>query len=373
MLDRPHVPNDVEAFLAVANSDRALWQSIEVRLLAVRVEEHWHNLFTRLWLRTEPAHLAEPEVYARLNWLRGERHELPIEQLEPTVRGIACGTLALGADHVRYLRDAFAAPVRVLDWTTRLHDDTDGDNFWFRPFAGRSLCAYGEPASHYWSRLPSVRDAVERDVKRVLCGGFRSVQHLMSTVIGWPRRSFQDDPTGVEMLAPCPVRFDHDAWRWNGGILNGRVVATTPLPSTMTQVRAHATYRPHDTHVSVEVADHWILEPSRQWVCWFRIDPTGESRLTVELRCGTTTVDFHNVRVPLGIPSSVRDACEVAGPHRAAARGRACTSPIGRAAGRRVIRHSSQLPWHASSAWRAGTLTCSLPGTFRTHRHQRAA
>src|SRR4051812_10473262 len=93
----------VELFTRAVAETPAVWRAIDVRLVAVRVKDEWHNVLTRC--RLDPRDSKEIPALEGLpngNLVRCWRIVLPIAELPALLQSFVTGHLDIGSDAVLY-------------------------------------------------------------------------------------------------------------------------------------------------------------------------------------------------------------------------------------------------------------------------------
>jgi len=101
--------DDVERFLSLIRQGAALWRTVEVRVLAVRIGNEWHNLITTAFLHPDPERVPRLTNLPRLDEVACWQSILPIELLDGLISSISRGNLALQDEHIHYLRGVAGA------------------------------------------------------------------------------------------------------------------------------------------------------------------------------------------------------------------------------------------------------------------------
>src|SRR5258708_2165677 len=111
-------------FVQAVERDKALWQSLDVRLLAVYVDGLWRNLCTQVYLRpTTPEDTPRLSHPVRGSVLRAEQHILPFSELAPVLDSIEQGNWLKGSDAVAFMSRQFesSAPTPYAFMYSQFH------------------------------------------------------------------------------------------------------------------------------------------------------------------------------------------------------------------------------------------------------------
>lgn len=160
--------NQRDAFLNAVEADRGLWQSIDVRVIAVHAEGAWHNLITQCYLRSlEPDQVPKLTQSVRSPTLRAEQYILPLADLPDLLAAVESGQWATGDNTIVYRRGEFdSGPPRPYDLAnSHLHSldlrHVHPDFEW----AGQVLHASGDHCSTIVQRVPESWQGLESTVR----------------------------------------------------------------------------------------------------------------------------------------------------------------------------------------------------------------
>lgn len=194
----------VDGFLDSVNRSGS-WQSIDLRICAIRDGRRWINLVTRGFLdhraarsdpRFSPVHRPD---------LRAWQVFFPIADLHRVVRGIASGTAKLGPQSVRYIGRSSEAPTDI------------------RYVFSELAAPYHSAEYHHWSchalvdHGSSMWDVVRQaghdpgELDSMIRGGpnaYDGLSDLVRRFCGRPRGlDVRGNSTAIELIAPLAVRF----------------------------------------------------------------------------------------------------------------------------------------------------------------------
>ena len=196
-----------ERFVALAHGS-SFWNSVDLRICAVRSGRRWVNLVTRGFLDHRAPQSVPSFLPVERPNVRAWQVVRPIADLPAVVRGIAEGMMKLQPRSVRYISrsDQLGMEMRCHfnEWTAAYSAEYD---LW----SGHSLVGYGpsiwdvvSQAGHDPLELdgmirggPNPYDGLP-DLARRFCGRLRGLE-------------VQDTSTVVELVAPLAVRFDPGA------------------------------------------------------------------------------------------------------------------------------------------------------------------
>ena len=182
------------------------WQSIDLRVCAVRCGRHWVNLVTRGFLDHRPVRSVPKFSAVNRSAVRAWQAVLPIADLPRVVHGITSGAAKLGRSSVQYIAgpDSSAMEMRYV----------------FSDLAG----SYGSAEYDLWSCHALVGNGSSiwqfvgqalpnpLDLDHVIRSGpnaYDGLSDLVQRFCARPRaHGIQGDTTVVDLIAPLAVRFD---------------------------------------------------------------------------------------------------------------------------------------------------------------------
>lgn len=195
----------VERFLDLATRT-GFWQSVDLRVCAIRDDSRWINLVTRGFLdHRAPGSIPGFPPVIRSDF-RAWQDVLPIAELPAVVRGIASGTADLGFGCVTYRGRSNDAP-RDIQYAVRElaapYRSTEHDSW-----SCHALLGHG---SSMWDLVRAAgRDPFELEgMIRSGPNAYDGLAHLMRAFCARPRRfDIRTSTTIIELIAPLAVSFD---------------------------------------------------------------------------------------------------------------------------------------------------------------------
>jgi hypothetical protein len=271
--------DEIAAFLDGVTASRSLWNAVDFRVIAARVDNGWHNLVSRCTLESQ-----HPGEILRLNHLPKTgyivAHQLveSADSLKELIDRVRSGSVVINGDTISYLTgragEGFDTSYRDAVYSrSSLIFDEISTTF---P-SGHQLTIRGDSASDVLYRLPggmNFLDSTLRQLERpwdglnavtLHAGGIRQVMDGSFT-----RRA--------EFIAPVQASWDLQATRLCADELMYTVVVGSRA------VRERATLGMFGTLHSNQIISHSIPLHRRRW----RAHPSGYSY--------TGTARFRNVR-----------------------------------------------------------------------------
>ena len=207
--DKPQRSTEEEAdrFLDLVNRS-GFWQSIDLRICAIRGGRQWVNLVTRGFLDHRAARSVPRFSPVHRPDLRAWQVVLPIADLPGVVRGIAGGKTKLRPRSVRYIGRSSEAPTDiryVFDELAAPYQSAEYD-----PWSCHALVDHG------FSMWDVVRQAGHDpgELDSMIRGGpnaYDGLSDLVRRFCGRPRGlDVRRNTTAIELIAPLAVRFDRE-------------------------------------------------------------------------------------------------------------------------------------------------------------------
>jgi hypothetical protein len=138
----------VQSFMKVVESNPGLWQSIDMRVLGVRIRDQWHNLMTTCHLDPRrPDELARLEHLPMTQYAACWQHVTPIDALPDLLANLNAGWVAIGKVTVYFrqnLEDEKAADTSYRSWSYHFADISERHSASSSPWSSHRLVAWGE-------------------------------------------------------------------------------------------------------------------------------------------------------------------------------------------------------------------------------------
>ena len=182
------------------------WQSIDLRVCAVRSGRRWVNLVTRGFLDHRPVRSVLRFLPVNRPVVRAWQAVLPVADLPRVVQGIISGAAKLGRSSVQYINgsDSRAMEMRcVFSDLAASHRSAEYD-----PWSCHALVGHG---SSIWQFVgQAVPDPLDLDnVIRSGPNAYDGFSDLVRRFCARPRApGIQGDVVTVDLIAPLAVRFD---------------------------------------------------------------------------------------------------------------------------------------------------------------------
>ena len=226
-----------DEFLDLVRREPALWRAIDIRIVALRVDGGWQNVYTYLYLRgEEPEHCPVIRHAVANDLLLARQDTLPIQRLDETLRAIAGGLLTVGGHTIAY------RPIGPVDQSTEpdFSDLVDIYPSWgYRDYGARwqgyMLRTRGALGSSPLNRLPNNgRESVERAL-RAGRPAFAEIGKLLAQVTGTAQPQLEANNV-IECLAFVELRVATDSSWFEGEDLIFEVEAGSRLVASHCEV-----------------------------------------------------------------------------------------------------------------------------------------
>jgi hypothetical protein len=248
-------------FLENVRRDIALWQSVDVRVMAARIEGVWHNLYTYARLRGEaPARVRLLPHLLKTDMLRCEQFVLPIEALPSFLDGVETGAWPR-ENPVEYLAGQFGLG------STEAYEFRHGQfyqvgQFHERPeieWAAHVLTAGGESTGTIVGRIPGGYTHLQTLIQQQPYP-FQTMEHQVRHVLGDAPHSFGSGNCFCRVVAPYEVRIEADSVHLSDGTASVTVVAESR--GAAERARLQLTTEP----ARDEIPENSLLPPVHTWV-----------------------------------------------------------------------------------------------------------
>jgi len=218
----------IERFLRAVEEPASLWRSIDLRVLAIRIDDQWHNLATTCSLDTR----APEDVPLYAHWPRSDhvaagQDVLGIEALSAILSNVAKGQLKLNSEVIHYstgLSRDERTPYRSWDYSfSSLSERRVGE----RPaWAYHQLLGTGDSGDAVIQNLPYRLSELD-DTMRALQHPFDGIDGVARILLGETGATRSGRLTIFKALAPIPVRLRPGECRLEGRKLHFAVVSAS--------------------------------------------------------------------------------------------------------------------------------------------------
>ncbi len=198
---------DADRFVNLVN-DSGYWQSIDLRICAIRCGRHWVNLVTRGFLDHRPARSVPAFSPVERSDFRAWQVVLPITDLSDVVHGIVSGTTKLGKPSVQYVGRSDQPAMEVSYVFSEL--SASYRSVEYDAWSCHALVGHGSPM---WQ---VVREAGQGPLELdcMIRSGPNAYDGLSDLVRRFCTRTegpeIQRNPTIFELIAPLALRFDRE-------------------------------------------------------------------------------------------------------------------------------------------------------------------
>jgi hypothetical protein len=225
------IPDGAEEFLMAVSMPPARWQSVEIRVLAVRAGDMWRNLATLARLRIEnPADVKLQRDLPHTGFLRCWHEVKPLLAIHDVVRDVASGALTVGEQEVTYLRDQFDTPGSLGPYGRYYYAFQEAGGVHRRicpDWPIHEMVSHGDQSQSILNHVPGGKSALD-NVLRSLKKPFRDLEDLTRTVLANPLYwSLSDYSASFWAVAPIEARFERDQCSFEAGHLTLRVFASS--------------------------------------------------------------------------------------------------------------------------------------------------
>lgn len=265
----------VDDFLSAVDRDRDLWQSVDVRILAVFAESAWRNLATYAVLRSPGPEQVSPLPHqVRHSLLRAEQRVIALNELAAFIASVQAGAWP-PENPVRY--DANAFDQKLQSSYVFAHGQFHSLDFpHVRPdlaWSAHVLVASGESAGTIISRVSGSHDRLQ-GIARQQAHPFENVDRLAAHVLGMAPALIGSRNATCEIVAPYEVRIEPDTVHLEDGLAVASVVAKSE--TAVRRARLQITTEPAGMDLPVDSVlppiSAWTVDASGLWRWEGRID-----------------------------------------------------------------------------------------------------
>lgn len=184
------------------------WQSIDLRVCAVRCGRHWVNLVTRGFLDYRPVQSVPRFLSVNRSAVRAWQAVLPVADLSRVVHGIISGAAKLGQSSVQYIAGSDSPEMEMRCVFSDLAASYRSAEY--DAWSCHALVGHG---SSIWQFVgQALPDPLDLD--NVIRSGPNAYDGLSDLVRRFCTRPWapgiQGDSTVVDLIAPLAVRFDRE-------------------------------------------------------------------------------------------------------------------------------------------------------------------
>jgi hypothetical protein len=228
-----------ERFLEAVHRAPTLWQSVDLRIVAVYAEGSWRNLVSRCYLRpNRDGAIRRLRYLPETPYLRAWQVVRPRDALETLLREQQGGALKLGEETVLFVRAASGTtpetPYDFGGFTELL-----GDVPYYRSlqWPGYILTGTGDSSTGLLQRTPGEYSGIEAMI-RGLKRPFRSINELGTYVCGpgWAGTGYS---SSAEWYAPLEARLETESTDYRSGVVRYRVIGGSRRALQSTKLFIH--------------------------------------------------------------------------------------------------------------------------------------
>ncbi len=214
----------VDDFLSAIAKAGDLWHSVDVRILAARIERDWHNIVTRCYLdATVPEKVPRFPKLPVTDLLGCWQHVLPFSSLEDVLRFAAAGELILAKTPVKYWSIMSTSGKDPYNFDTSFSDLSDAYSHAYEYWSCHQLSGMGNSVFDV-SRRAGGRAALDNSA-RTSSVPHDGISGLAQLVIGSPNELELNRACLFEAFAPLEALIVAEDCRLHKGHLEYALVA----------------------------------------------------------------------------------------------------------------------------------------------------
>ncbi len=304
------VPSAIREFLEALGEAQGIWQALDIRVLAVRIEGEWHNIATRV--RIDPR---SPNDVPRLAGLPLTESVScwqlvqPVRELAPLLSSVAAGYLQLGSVRVhareRELNGFSSRAYRHV--SARLASREQAVSRVHRPQQYVAHILTFEPQSSV-TRLADFAPGGDGAVRRIL----QSLERPLDGLTGATRVALESGANPdqgtlrIDVVAPLGVSLDATSTRLEGGRLTCQIWAGSTEAAGHCSIGYIAEYEDRSfLNGTLSKNVQWTGISEQQAQIDFRL-PGNPGRVVLLLRLGSFVVETHEVYESVRVPVNTR-------------------------------------------------------------------
>jgi len=287
-LTSPATTADIDAFLSQVSQLRHLWNSVDVRALAVHLEDGWHNVLTRCYLdpraHNRVTRFPSLPVTSRVGcW----QHVFALDRLRELLTGVGHGELVIGEQTVTYR--AIEAPPSAQSYSfngSTFNDLSERFRLAYRHWSSLSLGARGNTVWDIVKKVDGGRSALDNEV-RAHTHPFDGLSGLAQFALGSPEPFTETATCWFEIFAPLQALLIPERCRYHGGELTFAIRAGSKAVEGDVSLGVFAVGRdPVPYTSSVELGKKEWRKDGSVWATSGSLRPGRGQILTLILRLG---------------------------------------------------------------------------------------
>lgn len=219
--------NDVEQFLSSIRQGIELWRSIEVRILAARIDNEWHNLITAVFLHQDPGTVPRLNNLPLLSDVACWQSIFQVESLDELIMSISKGQFSIQNERVHYLQgvgNTSKEPTPYGHW-----------NYFFSPISAsrgdsllqwstHQLTSTGDTINNHLQMLQSKYFKINNDL-RALEHPVDGLDGLASLILEEPSSQLLNHSCSAMIHAPIRARLKAEECNLESGRLHFQIEA----------------------------------------------------------------------------------------------------------------------------------------------------
>lgn len=220
-MDRDGLSEASHRFVEELGHSGDIWRTLDLRLMALRVEDEWHNLQTRIYLQEDSAEdVPSFPLPDGIPGLLVKQVVLPLSQLEAILVGLEEGRLDLAGQSILYQDVTHGTDLECKPYGSDYYflDLTSRHQQLYRGWAAHVLHGMGSGTNHFVSQASA--DWTElNDRIRSSDTPYDGLSGLAYHYLGSPRSFGPNEYARYYLLAPLRIQIDVDGTRLERGDL----------------------------------------------------------------------------------------------------------------------------------------------------------
>jgi hypothetical protein len=231
---------EIQRFLSAIERSLTLWDSVHVRVVAIRLRDEWVCLTGLCILHVR----GTPQLGKRRSLWQSSRaldvhQRIPLTQFRPFLEEILSGSTELCGQRVRVVGSIRRSPGDQRTQSDELH--FEAPTSWHAYVAaqlsvsalpppmvnGHLLAMHGGPGSREILRLADGGEEAVNDELRSPRNNIDGIEHLVRRSRASPYPWTGDHGAGINVLAPLGVAFNVERTEWRGDALRLSLVAAS--------------------------------------------------------------------------------------------------------------------------------------------------
>lgn len=223
--------NPIQDFLEIIHKTPSLWRSIDIRVLAAKVNNQWHNLLTRCYLTHHvPTKVTPLPNLPETEWIGCWQEIWPIKRLPNLIKLIQSGKLNLRSKSIAYLKNQFESDGKAATYGLFSHffgDISYEHQAAILNWSTNTLLASGDSINRILSELPVEQSRID-EALRVLLKPYDGLSGVIEFGLGYQGRHHSEHAS-FQLLMPLEACFDVGNCSFGDGKLHFSIIAGSSL------------------------------------------------------------------------------------------------------------------------------------------------